>query len=192
MADVISAMKPASAVFIDVPNIATGAKVGWRNGLKWERLSQAIAASEVLVGTDLMLANAYVRTWADRDPLEHWSKQAFKTFGRTSFEMKIRTFDDVDSLIIEDMWQTVAKREQESIQNGQLVYPLQVRFVLVSGDSDYLRTIEKMRATYDNNLELELIVFSWSNSLSDRLQEAANKVIRLDDISGFIRKIPTP
>lgn len=180
-------MKPASAVFIDVPNVAEGSKWDWRTHFRWDRLSRHIAASNVLLGTELMLANAYVSNWSDRSHLIEWTKTAFKVFGRSSYQMKVRTFDDVDSLIIEDMWQVIAQREQESIREGVLTYPLRIRFILVTGDGDYARTISKMRETYGSNLELELIVYSWANCLSGRLEALANSVVQLESIHRFVK-----
>ena len=187
MADIDNDMKPASAVFIDVPNVANKI-ANWRTGLKWERLSQAIAASEALVGTHLMLANAYVTKWDDREPLLDWKRGAFKTFGGTAFNMVVRHIDDVDSMIIEDMWSAVAQREQESIREGILSYPIRMRFILVSGDGDYMRTIEKMKETYGENLELELIVYSWNSKLAQVLVDGANRVYPLDNVPNFVRR----
>jgi hypothetical protein len=187
MADIETDMKPATAVFIDVPNIASHI-AHWKTGLKWERLSQAIAASEVLIGTHLMCANAYVSTWDDREPLLDWKRGAFKTFGGTAFEMVVRHMDDIDSMIIEDMWQAVAQREQQSIRDGVISYPIRMRFILVSGDGDYMRTINKMRQAYGENLELELIVYSWNEKLSECLMLGANTVVPLDKVRNFVRR----
>lgn len=179
MADIEVDVKPASAVFIDVPNIAKSAHMAWQK-LPWKRLLQAIAASEVLNGTNLYRLTAYMKSWHDQEELR---RQGLK-LGR-SVDLQIRTFDDIDSLIIEDMWRTVAQHGRESIRNGRLHYPLQVRFVLVSGDSDYLRTIEKMRDAYGEDLELELYVFSWLDHMSGNLQDASNGHYYLDEIRGF-------
>ncbi len=184
MADIEFDIKPASAVFIDVPNIAQGVRSNAWQDINWKRLSQAIASSEILVGTTLVRATAYVRDWNEGQDLLASNKVQFRTFGK-AIDMQVRTNDDIDSLIIEDMWGVVAQHEQDSIQGGKLEYPLRVRFVIVSGDSDYLRTIRKLRGIYGSNLELEFIVYSWLSGMSQDLQDAANGYFYLDKVKGF-------
>lgn len=182
-ADIDIDVKPASAVFIDVPNIAKGRNLSWRE-INWRRLSQSIATTSLLMDTSLIKATAYVGSWHDREDMIATKRVGFQTFGR-NVDMQVRSGDDIDSLIIEDMWEVVVRHEQESIRNGKIEYPLRVRFILVSGDSDYLRTIRKMRKAFGENLELEFYVYSWLSQFSGELHDEANGYYYLDDLRGF-------
>ncbi len=183
MADITVQVKPASAVFIDVPNIR--ARVRMRaEMLPWKRLFQSISQNRILEGTSLLQSTAYLQNWDDQESLraQHGIRQA--AFGR-NIDLQYRAIDDIDSMIINDMWSCVVQQEQESIRGGVLTYPIQMRFVLVSGDGDYLRPVKKMRTQFGDHLELQLYVISWRKSLSAELQEVADQCFFLDDMGGF-------
>ncbi len=183
MADTTIQVKPASAVFIDVPNVR--ARVRMRaEMLPWKRLFQNISQNQMLEGTSLLQASAYLKSWGDQESLRAQQGIQQAAFGR-NIDLQYRAIDDIDSMIIDDMWTCVVQHEQESIRGGVLTYPLQIRFLLVSGDSDYLRSVKNMRKQFGDHLELELYVISWKKSLSAELQAAANKCFFLDDMSGF-------
>lgn len=188
MADVTHDAKTASAVFVDVPNVVgkDNSKISY---FKWERLSQDIARSEVLVGTTLMHAGVYIADWHDQMHLGEWPRRLLSSFGRTSFTSKIRIGDDIDSLIVNDMWSIAATWMMESTQEGLSSFPMRLRYVLVSGDSDYLHTIKDMRSAYGQNIEIELIVYSWMKSLSSELMDAADRCIYLEEVRGFTRQL---
>ncbi|MDO8623796.1 MAG: hypothetical protein Q7R54_00340 [bacterium] len=182
-----SVLKPASAIFVDVPNVELGGLKSpelTRRRLNWRVLGEAILQEDI-PGTLLERVGAYAKTYGDAQSIAHWLERISLTFGQAGFSIIPRYGKDVDSWIMNDIWESVVAHEQKSILNERLWYPLQIRHILVSGDGGYLRTYKSLWKTFGDHLELELVVYAWRNGLNDELEAFATKVHCLDEMAGF-------
>ncbi len=140
--------------------------------------------------TDMYFAAAYSRVDTRAVDVQYWIDRTFAKFGRhmtyvdpVEFSVIARANKDIDSLIVNDMWKSVVNFEKSTLEKaGMDVYPLQMRFVLFSGDGDYLDTYDAIQDAFGERLELELIVYAWREKLNTVLRRMASEVRYLDDI----------
>ncbi|HYD93487.1 MAG TPA: hypothetical protein VEB18_03515 [Candidatus Paceibacterota bacterium] len=184
--------RPVSAIFVDTPNIVTPK---WPAAIDWKRLAQGFLDDKVLVGTDVIHAAAYAKSSSDATGAANWIDRTFKTFGHhlsyvTDSDVTVMArFDkDIDALIINDIWKSTLAHERSVLADKGTPYPLHVRHVLVSGDGDYHATYQDLLEVYKGQLELEVIVYAWKDSLHSKLAEFATEVHYLEDLGpGLMR-----
>lgn len=164
-----------------MPNITIRDTGGYRI-LPWASLTRRLF--EELEGTEPGWAAAYATLWEDGKLAQGWLERTVETFRIHGFTLDTRLAKDVDSWIVNDIWSTVVWHQQRLIHTEQkLSFPLKMRHVLVSGDGGYLRAYQSLARVYGpDELELQLIVCSWRDSLSRELLEYADTVILLDDL----------
>ena len=176
--------RPGGAVFIDVPNIRTG-EDGSRI-INWSSLAQEIAPH--FQDTTLVYAGAYVTTRQKWHNMGGWISRMQQTLKGCGYETAMRYGSDIDSWIINDMWKSIFRYQQHLIaEEGKLSFPLRMRYVLISGDRGYLRFFDSINEELTREgVELELIVYSWRDSLSEALTRYAHEIYYLDDIADIL------
>jgi hypothetical protein len=183
---------PSSAVHVDMPNVYTTAieltsLKGCRARLDWGALAQHISRAEVTY-TKLIHTGAYLASHKENDRDERERLVAIrKQLQPPGFDLVVRREKDIDSLIINDMWHTTVRVEQETIRtHDKLLYPFRIRHVLVSGDGGFVRAFEAIKSVYGDHAELELVVYSWERALSYKLSRAAHRFYNLEAVEGFL------
>lgn len=180
---------PASAIFVDMPNVIMGGEQQIRKVIVWRALMKAILNNNDLSGTDVRHAAVYSRNKFEANEAVMSFKRVLETYQEKAYvQAAVQEAKDTDSLTISDMWESVIEYQQSLIaRSGRLQFPLQVRHILVSGDGGYLRAYQGLSRVYGECLQRELIIYSWRASLNRRLARVANKVYFLDDIPGLVR-----
>lgn len=180
---------PASSIFIDIPNVASPG-TGRRKRLVWSALAKTMLDNGDLQETKLGHIAAYSQYRQEALQVARIFGTIFRTRYSTFVQAVTRVDKDIDSLIMNDIWQSVVTHQQSTIARlGSLQFPLQVRHIIASGDAGYLRAYEGLRSVYKESLECELIVYSWRGSLSHEYARAANQIHYLDDIPGFVQYV---
>lgn len=179
---------PASAIFVDIPNVAFPGIDRKRRRIVWTALAKAILDNNDLQDTAMRYMAVYSQNKRDAEIAASLVGPVMRTRSHTYVQAVTRTDKDIDSLMMNDIWQSVVQHQQSSIaRSGRLQFPLKVRHILVSGDAGYLRAYRGLDKVYGENLERELIVYSWRDRLSHEFASVANRIHFLDDIPGLVR-----
>lgn len=176
-----AALLPGSALFIDVPN--TLGFGGGKDPFHWRPLIERLV--DEIVNTRLTTATAYAFTSTEARVAQGWLIRMFTVLNANGLAFECRDAKDVDSWIMNDIWKSVVAYERHLVSRQLYDLPFKMRHVLVSGDGGYLRTYRDIRALYGDELDLELIVYSWRGGLNHELERVASEVRYLDDIPGL-------
>ena len=87
---------------------------------------------------------------------------------------------DIDVFITNDIWRSCVHFQHRGFRA--------VRHILVSGDGDYLRSYEHIRAEFGDALDVQLYIYSWKTKCNARAPELGT-VIYLDDLAGIFDPI---
>lgn len=182
-------IRPVSHVFLDLPNIRKGGLKGVLPQLRtldWSVLAKHIG-QYIAPNTRLEDMRAYMPLYGKKKEILRKFDDAFRSVGQAGFSIIPKYGNDIDSDITRDILLSVMRHEQTSILDGVRWYPLQVQHILVGGDHGYAETYEGLKEAYGTNLELNLRVYSWRDSLSERLRSLVGDagVVYLDDIPEF-------
>ncbi|MBP7741181.1 MAG: hypothetical protein KA104_00625 [Candidatus Pacebacteria bacterium] len=179
---------PASAIFVDIPNVASSRVDGRKRRIVWSALAKAILDNNDLQDTNIRYTAVYSQYKREADVVASLIGPVMRTRLPTYVEAVTRTDKDIDSLIMNDIWQSVVGHQQSTIvRSGRLQFPLQIRHILVSGDAGYLRAYKGLAQVYGDYLQRELIVYSWRDSLNHEFATVANQIHFLDDIPGLVQ-----
>lgn len=183
MSDQLASDEVTSAVFIDMPNI------DYLNHdhhpVNWALLVEQIDRDDI-EGTIPVHAGAYASVHSDSNALAGMLTRLKRQFYKLGFDVESRQGKDIDSWIINDIWMSVGKTQQAIIERDEVLHlPFRMRHILVSGDGGYMRAYRSLAQTYEEDLEIELVVYSWRNQLHRDLEARASKVVYLDDLEGF-------
>ena len=187
-----------STVLIDLPNIRRGAERYSRAPLNWERIAQSVrsdTAGSVETTTEAfeMVSNDFHETGQRLSRLERALRplNASVSANPPTKRMDGDRRRDIDPLIHGAMWSAVAMHMTEELGESVMLVPIQHRFILFSGDGEFVDTRDKILESYrdkrtgEMRVELELVVYSWERSLSARLYAAANRIVFLDTMPGI-------
>ncbi len=174
-----SRRRTATAVLIDMPNVANRDIKHTHKPLRvaWRLLRKEIR--EDVSGT-LIHAAGYHRPARDKDEAEEWGEQAEPHWQKAGYMLKTVYRDDIDSDIVEGMWDAAKKASDERYTK--------LRFIIVSGDHVFAEKYERLRERYAGDLEFELFVYAWRGGLSGDLRRVAgaNHVRYLNAIRYFV------
>lgn len=163
--------KTASLVFVDIPNVINRQKESARL-VRWDQFRYKI--DTLTKGTERLFAGAY------HEDDEHRAYRPLKSdeiapdftahgYVFTSYPKSI------DILIGSDMWdQTISVVASQSYAK--------IRFILVSGDADFVWPIERIRKRFGSAIKIELFVVAWNGSLGNGLRAEADRVVMLDNV----------
>lgn len=166
-----------SAVFIDMPNVRP--KEGKIN---WNVLAQHIQKNE-LVGTLPIHLGAYASYYGQSVATLNSFNQLRLIIKDAGFGVYERIGKDIDSWIMNDIWMSINRVQIELIaEQGCLTLPLSIKHILLSGDGGYLRSYHSLYDTFGNDIDIELVVYSWKDLLHGDLEKYASKVVYLDDL----------
>lgn len=181
-----SAEEVTSAIYIDMPNVER--RGDERLHIRWPRLFEEI--EKELAGTKLIHAGAYSGVWSSPSERQaHYLDSLGKEFGRQGFEFHTREAKDIDSWIVNDLWMSVARTQELTIREKEvLIYPLRLKHILVSGDGGYLRAYRSLKKVYEQDLEIEVVVFAWRNGVNQAFHELPARIVYLDDIDELIKE----
>lgn len=166
-------------ILIDMPNViyrGFSETEKSSNYINWEILTSKL--ERLLAGTIPVRRATYHTVERGSETGEAWEIRAIPKWEEEKYSLIINRKKDVDSFIINDLWQSVA----EILEKSKEAF---VHIVLISGDGGYLRTIDSIAKTYGSRLRLQLTVCSWRDSLSGELRKRADHVELLDRIPGL-------
>lgn len=177
-----------AAIFLDVPNIYDyGNIAGYAPD--WRALIDHIDA-HALPGAYLTHIGAYTQQRTNDQDLAALLTKLQRELYRQGFETYNRHGQDIDSLIINDIWMSVVKAYEKAQLEFELVpSPFVIRHVLVSGDGGYLRAYRSIKAAYGEYVEIDLVVYGWREHTHQDLVKEAALTIFLDDVTGFSRNV---
>lgn len=187
-------IEPQIKVLVDVPNVKNGGLQGIDpryRVLKWSALAEHIRTVSIPAVT-LRQVMAFMPLYGVQQTVVQNFNQAFAAIGQAGFTLLTKYGKDVDSDITREIFLGVLEHQQRSIIDGVLWLPLQVQHVLVSGDGDFARTYAMLKRAYGDDLELDLIVYAWRDSLHGAYTQLAQRGLNvtihyLDDIPNFSR-----
>ncbi len=176
-----------SAIFVDTPNIQNH---GYEYGvtarphlIEWRTLTKRLQLDTR--GTQRVFSGAYVRLLdsKERNIAASWLTRALQQWTNDGFSFIPQDNKDIDWVLIGDIWRTVVKLFLDHRR-------VRLRIILVSGDGDYARTFFALRELFGENLELELIVYSWAESLSGELRACTDEgnIRLLNDIPELVKE----
>ena len=179
-----------AALYLDVPNIR---HVRQENGetkvysireIDWAALIDRMLDS--LEATNYTyIGTAYLSIQGRRKSDHDYVQEVFKkvlTKHRKDLTVTVLYEKDIDSMIVNDMWQHFLELAQMQYRLGK-PFSSEVTFLLAGGDGVYASPVRSIRQTFHDtrNLFLRLHTFSWKNSLSHKLTRASDYFEYLED-----------
>jgi|GEM_PF-4665543 len=179
-----------AALYLDVPNIRhvkqdngeikvySIREVDWA-ALIDRMLDSLAAANYTYIGTAYMSVQS--RRKSDHDYVQEIFKKALATH-RNDLMVTVRYEKDIDSMIVNDMWQHFHELVQMQYRSGK-PFSSEVTFLLAGGDGVYASPVKSIRQTFPDTRSqmLRLHTFSWKNSLSHELTCVSDYFEYLED-----------
>ncbi len=171
------------AVLIDMPNVvAEGYNVqGSPYKPDWLWFMYYLQRKEIGSTIPLLRQACDKLRGDDHEEVKKWYEQAKVWWETYDYEFIADTKGDIDSFIGVGIMKAAALADDQKMKK--------LRIVLVSGDSIHLRGYHTAQKLYKKKgLELELVVYSWDQSMSRELARAAGpgNTRSLENLNGLL------
>jgi hypothetical protein len=160
--------------------------------IAWSKLWESIR--KTTPGTEILSKSAYVHSPDDRIYIaEHVESRLLHTLQASKFNV-VRSDQDIGKRIIIDMHLVLLRQLKRALQLAgfgksedaevRITLPLKCRFILVSGDAQYISAFKDLKEFESDILSFELDVWAWKGNLDSGLEKYATRTFPLDKFLG--------